>query len=87
MNILEKIEKIVKESDTYLTDIEIMVKLFGEEDIKIDHLKIFFDCLSFLEGIGKIVTERNVVFKNRNVYWVGVDNPKLEKLLKESEIL
>ena len=85
MNILQRIENIVKEADTYLTDVEILVKVFDlEEYITISLFKIFFDCLDVLEGTGKIITESDTVTRERRVYWVGVDNPKLEKLLSES---
>lgn len=81
MNILEQIEKIVKEADTYLTEHEILREL----NIKrLNHcsLGIYMD---FLESIGKIIIETTK--QGNEVYWVGVDNPKLEKLLSESVVI
>jgi len=83
MNILEKIEKIIKEADTYLTEQEIFKRIKNEEPI---NLRLFVNCMDILESIGKIIIEKDRYVGNE-VYWVGVDNPKLEKLLKESVIL
>ena len=39
--------------------------------------------MDILEATGKIIIEKNEL-EGYDVYWVGVDNPKLEKLINES---
>lgn len=84
MNILEKIENIVKHSDTYLLYVNLFTTLKRED--KNISLAYFNKCLNLLESIGKIiiVEDEHFGFCGCKVCWVGVDNPKLEKLLKES---
>ena len=84
MNILEQIEKIVKEAPTYLTEGEIYNCLKGR-DIFVT-CRLFITCMDILEAMGKVVINENELGGNE-VYWVGVDNPKLEKLLKESVLI
>ena len=79
LNILERIEIIIKGSDTYLTEEEIYDIIC--KDVKVG-IRYFLDCMNLLESIGKIMVDRDNMFNA--VYWVGVDNPKLEKLMKES---
>ena len=82
MNILEKIEKIIKEADTYLSEREIYDIVCKDAKVRI---RYFLDCMNLLESMGKIMIDRDNMFNV--VYWVGIDNPKLEKLLRESVIL
>ena len=82
MNILQSIENIIKETEYYITEKDILrgLKLRG---IYIK-LRSFITYMDILVAYGKIVIDEDSNQFCNYVYYIGVDNPKLEKLLKES---
>jgi len=80
MNILEQIEKIVKDAPGYYTEGELYVLVNSERNVSV---RYFVSCMDILEGLGKLILEENDM-GYKEVIWVGLDNPKLEKLVSES---
>lgn len=78
MNILQRIEKIVKEADTYLTVDEILRIILDQEDKATFNINLVHESMGILESMGKIIYDGDLVI------YTWVDNPKLEKLLKEN---
>jgi hypothetical protein len=69
------IEKAIKDAETYPTRMELWKSL-----PKQTQYQTFKRTLEYLEASNKII------FNSRKIVWVFPDNPKLKKLLEESQL-
>lgn len=84
MNILERIEDIVKNSACYLTEAEIL-NLLKRRGIHLNP-RSFIAYMDILYDTGKVVLDTSNKYRT-DVFYVGVDNPKLQKLFNESVMI
>ena len=76
VDLIKKIETIIKEADKHLTPFEIYERLtMMVVDVTIDDYSITFNVLK---------TAQKIIMDGTLVIWTCADNPKLKKLIDES---